>query len=59
MRRPIFWLPLALVLGTCLLFPLFRAGHPPLSGTALAALLTATVLLSGYLFAVILQPEKF
>lgn len=59
MRRPIFWLPLALVLGTSLLFPVFRAGHSGLSGAALATLLTATVLLSGYLFAVILQPEKF
>lgn len=59
MRRPLFWLPLALVLGTSLLFPVFRTGHPLLPSVALAALLTATVLLSGYLFAVILQPEKF
>ena len=54
-----FWLPLLLVAGTLLLAPVFRTGQPPLQSHMLALLVCATVALSGYLFAVIAQPEKF
>ncbi|MBU6167392.1 MAG: potassium-transporting ATPase subunit F [Alphaproteobacteria bacterium] len=54
-----FWLPLLLVAGTILLVPVFRAGQPALQSHMLALLVCATVALSGYLFAVIAQPEKF
>jgi hypothetical protein len=54
-----FWLPLLLVAGSLLLAPLFRSSQPPLQGHTLALLLCGTVALSGYLFAVIAQPEKF
>jgi len=54
-----FWLPLALALGTITLAPLFRAAQPPLQSHALALLLSGTLALSGYLFAVILHPESF
>jgi len=54
-----FWLPLLLVAGTLLLAPLFRTSQPPLQSHSLALLLCGTVALSGYLFAVIAQPEKF
>ena len=54
-----FWLPLLLVAGTLLLAPVFRAGQPALQSHMLALLVCATVALSGYLFAVIAQPEKF
>jgi len=56
---PRFWLPLLLVAGTIALAPLFRSGQPPLQSHALALLLTVTLALSGYLFAVIVRPEKF
>jgi hypothetical protein len=52
-------LPLLLVAGTLLLAPLFRSGQPPLQSHTLALLLCGTVALSGYLFTVIAQPEKF
>ena len=55
----LFWLlPLA-VAGTIALAPLFRASQPPPQSYALAALLCGSVALSAYLFAVIVQPEKF
>ena len=54
-----FWLPLLLVVGTVALAPLFRGAQPPLQSHALALLLTGTLALAGYLFAVIAQPEKF
>ncbi|MFN9694949.1 MAG: potassium-transporting ATPase subunit F [Synechococcaceae cyanobacterium] len=54
-----FWLPLLLAAGTLLLAPVFRASQPPLQSHTLAQLVCATVALSGYLFAVIAQPEKF
>ncbi|MEY4352164.1 MAG: hypothetical protein RLZZ609_405 [Cyanobacteriota bacterium] len=54
-----FWLPLLLVAGTLLLAPIFRASQPPLQSHMLALLVCAAVTLSGYLFAVIAQPEKF
>ncbi len=54
-----FWLPLVLVVGTITLAPLFRAAQPPLQSHALALLLSGTLALSGYLFAVILHPESF
>jgi hypothetical protein len=54
-----FWLLLLLVAGTLLLAPLFRSSQPPLQSHTLALLLCTTVALSGYLFAVIAQPEKF
>ncbi len=54
-----FWLPLLLVASTLLLAPLFHYSQPPLQSHTLALLLCATAALSGYLFAVIAQPEKF
>ena len=57
--HPRFWLPLVLVAGTLLLAPLFRGGQPPLQSHTLALLVCGTVALSGYLFVVIAQPEKF
>jgi hypothetical protein len=57
--RPHFWLPLLLVAGTIALAPLFRSSQPPLQSHALALLLSGTIALGGYLFAVIAQPERF
>jgi hypothetical protein len=54
-----FWLPLLLVAGTLLLAPLFRSSQPALQSHTLALLLCGTAALSGYLFVVIAQPEKF
>ena len=54
-----FWLPLLLAGGTIALAPLFRGAQPPLQSHALALLLSGTLALAGYLFAVIAQPEKF
>ena len=54
-----FWLPLLLAGGTITLAPVFRGAQPPLQSHALALLLSGTLALSGYLFAVIAQPEKF
>jgi hypothetical protein len=54
-----FWLPLVLAGGTITLAPLFRDAQPPLQSHALALLLSGTLALSGYLFAVILHPESF
>jgi hypothetical protein len=54
-----FWLPLVLVVGTITLAPFFRAAQPPPQSHALALLLSGTLALSGYLFAVILHPESF
>lgn len=57
--HPRFWLPMLLGLGTVLLAPAFRASQPPLQSHMLALLVCVTVALSGYLFAVIAQPETF
>jgi len=57
--HPRFWLPLLLVVGTIALAPLFRGSQPPLQSHTLALLLSGTLALAGYLFAVIAQPEKF
>ena len=54
-----FWLPLLLVAGTVALAPQLRHSQPPLQSHTLALLLCGTVALSGYLFAVIANPEKF
>ena len=54
-----FWLPLLIAAGTFGLAPLFRPGQPALQSHGLAFLLSVTVALSGYLFVVIAQPEKF
>lgn len=54
-----FWLPLLLAAGTLLIAPLFRGSQPPLQSHTLALLLCGTAALSGYLFVVIAQPEKF
>ena len=58
-HHPWFWLPLLLVAGTVVLAPLFQGYQPPPQSHALALLLSATAALSAYLFAVIVQPEKF
>ena len=54
-----FWLPLLLVVGTIVMAPLFRASQPPPQSYSLALLLSGTLAIAGYLFAVIAQPEKF
>jgi hypothetical protein len=54
-----FWLPLVLAFGAITLAPLFRNAQPPPQCHALALLLSGTLALSGYLFAVILHPESF
>ncbi|MFN5117098.1 MAG: potassium-transporting ATPase subunit F [Cyanobacteriota bacterium] len=54
-----FWLPLLLVAGTIVVAPQFQGNQPPLQSHTLALLLCGTLALSGYLFAVIAQPEKF
>jgi hypothetical protein len=54
-----FWLPLLLVAGTVVIAPELRKSQPPQQSYSLALLLSGTVALSGYLFAVIAQPEKF
>jgi hypothetical protein len=54
-----FWLPLLLVAGTLVVAPPLHRSQPPLQSHTLALLLCSTVALSGYLFAVIANPEKF
>jgi hypothetical protein len=54
-----FWLPLLIVAGTLVVAPQLRHNQPPLQSHTLALLLCGTVALSGYLFAVIANPEKF
>lgn len=54
-----FWLPLLLVAGTLIVAPQLRQSQPPFQSHTLALLLCGTIALSGYLFAVIAQPEKF
>ena len=54
-----FWLPLLIVAGTLVVAPQLRHSQPPLQSHTLALLLCGTVALSGYLFAVIANPEKF
>lgn len=57
--RPIFWIPLLIAAGAVSASALFRVFHPPLQSGALSLLLSGTVALSIYLFAVMVQPEKF
>lgn len=59
LTRTIFWLPLLLALGTACLSLLFRPSFPPVPSAALALLLSGTVVLSAYLFVVMVQPENF
>ncbi len=54
-----FWLPMLLVAGTLIVAQQLRQSQPPFQSHTLALLLCGTVALSGYLFAVIAQPEKF
>ncbi|MEB3318977.1 MAG: potassium-transporting ATPase subunit F [Cyanobacteriota bacterium] len=58
-RHPRFWLSLVLVLGTLVGARWFQGRQPSLQSHALAFLLSATAALSAYLFAVILDPERF
>ena len=59
LTRPVFWLPLLLAAWTVAASALLRSFHPPLQTFALSLLLSGTVALSIYLFAVMIQPEKF
>jgi len=59
LTKPIFWLPLLLAIGAVAASSPLRLFHPPLQAGALSLLLSATVGLSIYLFAVMIQPEKF
>ncbi|KEF43139.1 MAG: hypothetical protein ER33_02755 [Cyanobium sp. CACIAM 14] len=59
LSRPLFWIPLLIAAGAVAADALFRQFHPPLQSGALALLLSGTVALSAYLFAVMVQPEKF
>jgi K+-transporting ATPase KdpF subunit len=59
LTRPVFWLPLMLAAGTVAASVPLRLFHPSLQAGALSLLLSSTVALSIYLFAVMIQPEKF
>jgi K+-transporting ATPase KdpF subunit len=59
MTKRLFWIPLLLAMGAVASSVLLRPFHPPLQTTALSLLLSVTVALSIYLFAVMFQPEKF
>jgi K+-transporting ATPase KdpF subunit len=59
LKRPLLWLPLLLTAGMVLLAPYFRAQQTPLQSHAMALLITLTLVLSGYLFTAMIQPEKF
>lgn len=54
-----FWLPLLAVASVLALIHALGGDHPSARNVALALLLAGTIALSGYLFAVIAQPEKF
>ena len=54
-----FWLPLLAMVIVLALVHGLGGDHPSARSIATALLLTGTVALSGYLFAVIIQPEKF
>ncbi|MCP9773512.1 potassium-transporting ATPase subunit F [Synechococcus sp. Tobar12-5m-g] len=57
--KPLFWIPLLLAAGAVAASSPLRLFHPPLQTGALSLLLSGTVALSIYLFAVMIQPEKF
>lgn len=59
LTKPIFWLPLLLAAGAVAVSSPLRLFHPPLQTGALSLLLSGTVAISLYLFAVMIQPEKF
>jgi K+-transporting ATPase KdpF subunit len=59
LTKPLFWVPLLLVVGAVAASSPLRLFNPPLQTGALALLLSGTVALSVYLFAVMIQPEKF
>jgi len=54
-----FWLPCLILAGTLILAPHIASSQPPLQSHAMAFLLCVTITMSGYLFAVIANPEKF
>lgn len=54
-----FWLPLLAAVTALGLVHALGGGHPDGRSVAMALLLTATMALSGYLFAVIARPEAF
>ena len=59
LTRPVFWIPLLLAAGAVAASSPLRLFHPPLQTGALSVLLSSTVALSIYRFAVMIQPEKF
>lgn len=59
LTRPLFWIPLLLAAAAVAASTPLRLFHPPLQTGALSVLLSGTVALSIYLFAVMIQPEKF
>ena len=54
-----FWLPCLMLAGALILAPQIASSQPPLQSHAMAFLLFVTIAMSGYLFAVIANPEKF
>jgi len=54
-----FWLPLLAVVTILGLVHALGGDHPSAQSIAMALLLTGTIALAGYLFAVIAQPERF
>lgn len=54
-----FWLPLLAVVTILGLVHALGGDHPSARSIAMALLLTGTIALAGYLFAVIAQPERF
>jgi hypothetical protein len=59
LTKPFFWIPLLLASGAVAASAPLRLFHLPLQTGALAVLLSVTVAISIYLFAVMIQPEKF
>jgi hypothetical protein len=59
LRRPVFWVPLALVLATLAITPWIPGLLTPLQRTAVALLINGCVAVWLYLLVVILHPERF
>ncbi|MFN9694888.1 MAG: potassium-transporting ATPase subunit F [Synechococcaceae cyanobacterium] len=59
LRKPLFWILLAIALAAAVLAPWMGAGLTLLQRGALAVLLSGSIALGGYLLVVILHPERF
>lgn len=59
LRKPLFWILFAIAVAAVVLAPWMGAGLTPLQRGAVAALLSGSIALGGYLLVVILHPERF